>query len=48
VYAEATVRDTGRAFVNHEAQVWTVRDGKIARFQNYLDTAAADAAHRVE
>lgn len=48
VYAEATVRDTGRVFVNHEAQVWTVRDGKIARFQNYLDTAAADAAHRVE
>ncbi len=25
VYAEATVRDTGRAFVNHEAHVWTFR-----------------------
>ncbi len=48
VYAEATVRDTSRVFVNHEAQVWTLRDGKVARFQNYLDTAAADAAHRVE
>jgi uncharacterized protein len=48
VYAEATVRDTGRAFVSHEAQVWTFRDGKLARFQNYLDTAAADAAHRAE
>jgi ketosteroid isomerase-like protein len=48
VYAEATVRDTGRAFVNHEAQVWTFRDGKLARFQNYLDTAAAAAAYRVE
>jgi ketosteroid isomerase-like protein len=48
VYAEATVRDTGRAFVSHEAQVWTFRDGKLTRFQNYLDTAAADAAHRVE
>ena len=48
VYAEATVRDTGRAFASHEAQVWTFRDGKIAQFQNYLDTAAADAAHRVE
>ena len=30
VYAEATVRDTGRAFVNHEAHVWTFRDGKVA------------------
>jgi ketosteroid isomerase-like protein len=27
VYAEATVRDTGRAFVSHEAHVWTFRDG---------------------
>ncbi len=48
VYAEATVRDTGRAVVNHEAHVWTFRDGKLARFQNYQDTAAAAAAHRVE
>jgi ketosteroid isomerase-like protein len=48
VYAEATARDTGRAFVNHEAHVWTFRDGKLARFQNYQDTAAAAAAHRVE
>jgi hypothetical protein len=48
VYAEATVRDTGRAFVNHEAHVWTFRDGKIARIQIYLDTAATAAAHRVE
>jgi ketosteroid isomerase-like protein len=48
VYAEATVRDTGRAFVNHEAHVWTFRDGKLARFQIYFDTAAAAAAHRVE
>ena len=48
VYSEATVRDTGRAFVNHEAQVWTFQDGKLARFQSYHDTAAAAAAHRVE
>jgi ketosteroid isomerase-like protein len=47
VYAEATARETGRAFVNHEAHVWTFRDGKVARFQNYHDTAAAAAAHRV-
>jgi len=48
VYAEATARDTGRAFVNHEAHVWTFRDGKVARCQVYLDTAATAAAHRVE
>jgi hypothetical protein len=48
VYSEATVRDTGRAFVNPEAHVWTFRDGKVARFQSYHDTAAAAAAHRVE
>jgi ketosteroid isomerase-like protein len=48
VYSEATVRDTGRAFVNPEAHVWTIRDGKLARFQSYHDTAAAAAAHRVE
>jgi uncharacterized protein len=48
VYAEATVRDTGRAFASHEAHVSTFRDAKLARFQIYLDTAAADAAHRVE
>jgi hypothetical protein len=48
VYAEATARDTGRAFVNHEAHVWTFRDGKLARFQIYLDTAASAAAHRAE
>ena len=48
VYSEATARDTGRAFVNHEAHVWTFRDGKVARFQNYQDTAAAVAAHRGE
>ncbi|MFL5948773.1 MAG: nuclear transport factor 2 family protein [Gaiellaceae bacterium] len=48
VYSEATVRDTGRAFVDHEAHVWTFRDGQLTRFQNYHDTAAAVAAHRVE
>jgi hypothetical protein len=46
VYAEATIRDTGRALVNHEAHVWTFRDGKVARLQIYLDTSAAAAAHR--
>ena len=48
VYAEATARNTGRAYVNDEAHVWTFRDGKIARLQIYLDTAATAAAHRGE
>jgi ketosteroid isomerase-like protein len=48
VYAEAIARETGRTVVNHEAHVWTFRDGKLARFQNYFDTAAAAAALQVE
>ena len=48
VYAEATVRDTGRTVVNHEAHVWTFRDGKVARLQIYLDTAAVAAAYRAD
>jgi ketosteroid isomerase-like protein len=48
VYAEATVRETGRVVINHEAHVWTFRDGKVARIRIYFDTAAAAAAHRAE
>ena len=48
VYAESTARDTGRTLLNHEAHVWTVRDGKLAGFQNYQDTAAVAAAHRTD
>lgn len=48
VYAEATVRGNGRKVVNHEAHVWTFRDGKLAHFQIYLDTAAIAAAYRGE
>jgi hypothetical protein len=48
VYAEATVRSTGRSVVQDEAHVWTFRGGKLARFQIFFDTAAAAAAHRME
>ncbi|HEY1333287.1 MAG TPA: nuclear transport factor 2 family protein [Myxococcaceae bacterium] len=48
VRVEATVRSTGRPLVNDEAHVWTFREGKLARFQIYLDTAASAAAHRAE
>jgi ketosteroid isomerase-like protein len=40
------VRSNGRKVVNHEAHVWTFRDGKLVHFQIYLDTAAAAAAYR--
>jgi ketosteroid isomerase-like protein len=46
VYVEATARETGRAFAGDEAHVWTFRDGKLARFDIFLDTAAAAAAYR--
>ena len=48
VYVEATARETGRPFANHEAHVWTFRDEKVARFEVYLDTAAGAAAHGVD
>ncbi len=48
VYAEATARRNGRKIVNHEAHVWTFRDGKVVRIQFYRDTAAIVAAYRVE
>ena len=46
VDVEATVRATGRTFDDHEAHLWTFRDGKLARFQIFLDTAAGAAAYR--
>lgn len=40
------VKATGRDFQSDFAHVFTMRDGKIARFQEYTDTAAANAAFR--
>jgi ketosteroid isomerase-like protein len=48
IYAEATERRTGRRMANHEAHVWTFRDGKVARLQLFQDTAAIAAAFRGE
>lgn len=39
------VKTTGHEFGGDWAHVFTVRDGKIASFQEFLDTAAAVAAH---
>jgi ketosteroid isomerase-like protein len=41
------VKDTGRSYDNEWAMVWTLRDGKVAGWQIYEDTArelAADTA----
>ena len=40
------VKATGLTVENDFAMVFTIRDGKIARFRNYEDTAAVAAAHR--
>jgi ketosteroid isomerase-like protein len=37
---------TGRRFSAPFAHVWTLRNGKIVRFQQYTDTALAQAAVR--
>jgi ketosteroid isomerase-like protein len=48
IYADATVRRTGRRIVQDEAHVWTFRDGKVARLQLFQDTATAVSAFRGE
>ena len=40
------VNSTGRQWESDFAHVFIVRDGKIARFQEFTDTAAIDAAFR--
>jgi len=48
LYVEAARRHNGRKVVTHEAHAFTIRDGKVARFQIYQDTAAVAAAYRGE
>ncbi len=40
------VKSTGREFGGDFAHVFTVLDGKVVKFHEYMDTAAAAAAHR--
>jgi len=40
----ATVTSTGRSFESPWVHIFTVRDGKIAEFQEFFDTAAATLA----
>ncbi|MFC4929150.1 nuclear transport factor 2 family protein [Massilia sp. GCM10023247] len=48
VCGEATwrSRNTGRSYDTPWVHVFTMRDGKIARFENYHDTAAGERAFR--
>lgn len=41
-----TVKSTGQTYDNPWVHVFTMRDGKVARFQQYNDTAAAAKAFR--
>lgn len=45
-YSRARVRSTGREVAGEWAMVFTLQDGKVARFYEYTDTAAAEAAYR--
>ncbi len=40
------VKATGREFGSDWVHVWTVKNGKLAGFQEYADTAAASKAHQ--
>jgi ketosteroid isomerase-like protein len=40
------VKSTNKEFGSDWAHVWTVRDGKLAGFKEYTDTAAASNAHQ--
>ncbi|NJK52195.1 MAG: nuclear transport factor 2 family protein [Leptolyngbyaceae cyanobacterium SU_3_3] len=39
------VKSTGRIAASAWAHVWTVKDGKITHFHEYVDTAAVSRAH---
>ena len=40
------VKDTGREFKSDFVHIFTLRDGKIVRFREHLDTALAAAAYK--
>ena len=44
-HIRARVRATGRSYEMDWAMAWTLRDGKVAHFQVYEDTAAELEAH---
>jgi uncharacterized protein len=42
----STIRSTGRKAESEWVHVFTFRDGKVVKFQEYFDTAAAVSAYR--
>jgi ketosteroid isomerase-like protein len=40
------VKSTGREYESDFVHVFTVRDGKVARFQEFMDTAVVSSAYR--
>ena len=43
-HARGTVRETGARFEVPETHLWTVEDGKVVRFESYVDTTKMRAA----
>jgi uncharacterized protein len=39
------IKATGKDFGSDWAHVWTVKDGKVTRFYEYVDTAVVSRAH---
>jgi uncharacterized protein len=44
LYYHGTVKNTGRSFDLQAAILWEVRDGRVVRAQEYMDTWAATNA----
>jgi uncharacterized protein len=45
IHIEAVVMETSKHAITDAAHVWTYRDGKLAHFQAFDDTATIAAAH---
>lgn len=45
-HSRATVRETGRSYETDWVHIFTVRDGKIAAFNELFDTAAVERAYQ--
>lgn len=43
---EWRVKTNGREFSGDFAHAWTIREGKVAEFHEYTDTAACSGAHQ--
>jgi ketosteroid isomerase-like protein len=46
-WSRGQVKNTGRAFDNRWVMAFTVRDGRIGKFEEYADTQALAVAHDV-